>query len=262
MEKLTGNYDDFEGLNQSFALKLLNNTKGIKYPKKKKDDDEDEGYDAFFIGKAFHFYVLQCVYDSEFLNVYEPTDMRFGTNKFEEFKDACKFMGKDVIKQKDWDSFKIMKYEMNLNKYFKTIMENISETEVELKRYLLEHDIWIKGRLDILTNTSHRCCDVKTIKPNVLGNATKLRYHIIEYGYHLQALFYNYLLGIDDVKDMKYLLFFVEKEAPYNMQTVQLSVELLYDAEYLFKEAVKRYKQYKKHGIELTEGYDLPSLII
>lgn len=261
--ELNQNYDNFIALNQSFAWKLLTNVKSIKYPKKEPDEEENEKYDAFFIGKAFHFYVLICKSDEEFLSEYAVTDMRFGTKKFEEFSETAKLLGKQfILKEKDWTAFKIMKYELLLNKHFITIYNNFLKTEAELYREM--PDCVIKGRLDVITTTSHLCCDIKTIKSDVLGNEFKLKYHIKEYGYHLQALFYNYLLGIFDIKDMKYLLFFVEKTAPYNVQVVQLSTELLIEAEMLYKEAVKRWNQYLKSEMnaEQVEGYHLPSLII
>ena len=257
MEKIKTDYDSFEALNYSLAKELLTSPKGLVFNDKGDEEEKNKEKKQFTIGKAVHCLILE---PENFNNYFLVTDKNLATKEGKAEKEFAEAMNLSILKQKDYEIIQIMVGEVLKNKNFKILLENKTETEVKLTRVL--PDCVIKGRLDLLTNTSHKCSDIKTIQAGIIKEDNLLKWHIKKYMYHLQAVFYNLLLGIDNPADMRYTLMFVESKAPYQTRLVELSFDWFIDGLTLFKQAVKLYKIYVTEGAENVPGYELEDIIL
>lgn len=257
LSKITSDYDSFEALNYSLAKELLTSPKGLVFNDKGDEEEKNKEKKQFIIGKAVHCLILE---PENFPDYFLVTDKNLATKEGKADKEYAEAMGVSILKQKDYDIIQIMVSEVLKNKNFKILLENKTETEVKLTRTL--PDCIIKGRLDLLTNTSHKCSDIKTIQAGIIKEDNLLKWHIKKYMYHLQAVFYNLLLGIDNPADMRYTLMFVESKAPYQTRLVELSFEWFIDGLNLFKQAARLYKIYVTEGAENVPGYELEDIIL
>lgn len=255
------NYTKNEYLNYSFAKQLLTSPKGLVYPDNFLDDDDAKEKRGLFIGQAFHTLLLE---PEEFNKRYYVTDVNLTTKEGKEIKKGCDEMNFTIIKQKDFDLVNSMAKEIKSKPLFKILWDNKKATEVA---YIREINIKgksykIKGRLDLVTDTSHRCSDIKTIKKGTIENNQWLKNAINDNYYQLQAVFYNLLLGYDNPQDMRYILCFVENKPPFMTRLIELSTDWFIDGYKKFLTALEYWEIYKQQGIENVPGYDLPDIIL
>ena len=268
MQKIKTDYDSFEALNYSLAKELLTSPKGLVYNDKGDEEEKNKEKKQFTIGKAVHCLILE---PENFPDYFLVTDKNLATKEGKQDKEYAEAMNLSILKQKDYEVIQIMVSEVLKNKNFKILLENKTHTELKLFRELPpimetnklpEFMPTIKGRLDLLTNTSHKCSDIKTIQAGIIKEDNLLKWHIKKYMYHLQAVFYNLLLGIDNPADMRYTLMFVESKAPYQTRLVELSFDWFIDGLILFKQAAKLYQIYVTEGAENVPGYELEDIIL
>ncbi len=209
-----------------------------------------EQTESMKLGSAFHDLILQGEeYFQKNWGVL-PTGHDGRTKAGKELVEAFESAFEEkIIKQKDFELLKNWETSIKQNKLIKTILENISQSEVLV--VWEENGIHCKARLDAIVKMG-----VKTflidLKTAVSASPTEFRNSCINYGYLIQSAHYlagAKATGIIDSQNNNFYHIVVEKEALYLSAIYALDEAALDIGEQQRQVALKKYKEAKETGV-------------
>ena len=186
----------------------------------------------------------------------KPWDLRSSTCR--EMKKQIEATGRELVSVQDMDVANKIKDEILAHKTARELLID-AQTQVSMVWEDPETGILCKGRIDIKNEDS--IGDLKTTFDASPGAFSR---HVYKFNYHCQAALYIAGWAALNAGEMLPYNFIVgETNPPYTAATYVLGEDSLMAGEYVYKEALKRYQDYKESDVvlgysEFLEPVDIP----
>lgn len=138
-------------------------------------------------------------------------ELKLTTKAGRERRDEIEASGLIHLKKQDLETAKKMAEGLSKNPKWE------SKGEAEKEIYWNYEGQACRSKIDLITDTA--ICDIKTI--NDLSRAEQR----VKYDYHIQAAFYKLAVKHETGKDLPFRFFFIEKQAPYQCQCIEVDYD-------------------------------------
>lgn len=200
------------------------------------------------LGTAVHTMILEPEEFNDQIYVMPKIDRRTKQGKEEYQKVLLKSQGKVIITPEQMEVVKRITHNALSNNRVYDLLKG----EREISHYSEIDGVPIKARPDVYNPDNGMIADIKTCQNN---SPRAFRSDVKKYGYHLQAIFYCKVLGLDP---LNWRFIAVETNSPYTCQDYALSLDQIEEGERAFEIVFQQWKKYLDTGVAtLYEGHDL-----
>jgi len=199
------------------------------------------------LGTAVHTMILEPEEFNDQIYVMPKIDRRTKEGKEEYQKVLLKSQGKVIITPEQMQIVKKITH----NALGDDKVLDLLKGEREISHYSEIDGVQIKARPDVYNPETGMIADIKTCQDN---SPRAFRSDVKKFAYHLQAVFYCRVLGLDP---LNWRFIAVETKHPYTCQVYALNDEQIDDGEIAFERVFKDWKFYLETGIAVGyNGYD------
>lgn len=152
---------------------------------------------------------------------------RTRTKAFIKAEEEAARLGKQVVLSKEWDEAQAIADAIRLDPTAGALLEGAVDREVSGFWTDPEFGIWLRMRMDAHTLNAWQMPTIVDLKTAKDASPAEFAKSVAEYGYHRQDVQYRQglaaLLGLDDWRDVDFVICVVETEPPYLVATYRVS---------------------------------------
>jgi hypothetical protein len=210
-------------------------------------DKEQERKDAFDIGNAFHYRVLEPHRYSDDVLVLPDLNLRTKAGREEKARLIKENPGKAVIKEYDDYRIKQMSHAVKKHKVAQPFLAHAVEKEVVA--IWEEGDILCKAKIDmVVDHPDHGLCLVD-LKSSICASPSSFGMSIAEYGYFLQGAFYlNGFAKANGKPAGSFWWIVCEKEEPYGVGVYRQHKDDIHTGTMVYKSFLERLSEARNTG--------------
>lgn len=193
---------------------------------------------AYDVGHAVHSAVLGV--GAEIVQLDFP-DWR--TKAAQTAKEDVYAQGKTPLLAKDYEPIKAMSESILAHPIARTLLERPGKAEQSLFAQDPESGVWLRARIDYLPDASDEQTIIVDLKTSVSADPRDFSRSAAEYGYDIQAVWYESLLNLVRESDTSFRFVVVEKSAPYLVSVVELDAEYAQIGRSRMRRAIDTFKE-------------------
>lgn len=152
---------------------------------------------------------------------------RSRTKPFIKAEDAAAAIGKRIVLTKEWDEARAIASAIRLHPVAGPLIEAAADREVSGFWKDPEFGIWQRMRMDACALGAWEMPTIVDLKSTKDASPEGFAKSVADYGYHRQDVHYRQglaaLLGLDDWREVDFVICCVETEAPYLVATYRVS---------------------------------------
>lgn len=209
-------------------------------------DKDQERKDAFDIGNAFHYRILEPHRYTDDVVVMPELNLRTKAGREEKQRIIDENPGKAIIKAYDDYRIKQMSHAVKRHKVAQPFLSNATMKEVVM--VWEEGEILCKAKLDMVVEHPDYGLIIADLKSTMCASHSAFAMSVAEYGYFLQAAFYMKGAVANGLSPKSYWWIAVEKEEPYGVGVYRCHNDDLHSGIQIYKSFLERLTDARNTG--------------